>query len=62
MALIKAPNKEYTGVSAGVSFIKGEAETDNKWKIQWFKNKGYEVVEEETKKSPAKKSATKKEG
>lgn len=46
MAKIKAPNKDYTGVSAGVSFVKGEAETDNKWLIGWFKNKGYDVVEE----------------
>ncbi|MEH7236759.1 HeH/LEM domain-containing protein [Bacillus sp. JJ1562] len=47
MAKIKAPNKDYTGVSAGVSFVKGEAETEDKWVIGWFKNKGYEVEENE---------------
>ncbi|MBM4762712.1 hypothetical protein [Bacillus sp. B15-48] len=57
MAKIKAPNKNYTGVSAGVSFVKGEAETDDKWLIGWFKNKGYEVEENQPKKR-----ATKKEG
>lgn len=50
MAKIFAPNKDYTGTSAGVSFAKGEGETEDKWRIEWFKNKGYEVVEEEGKK------------
>lgn len=45
MAKIHAPNKEYTGVSASVSFVKGVGETDNKHLIQWFKEHGYEVVE-----------------
>lgn len=52
MAKIKAPNKDYTGVSAGVSFVKGEAETDDTWVIGWFKNKGYEVVEEQAPEQP----------
>ena len=46
MAKIIAPNKEYTGVSASVSFVKGVGETDNKHLIQWFKEHGYEVKEE----------------
>lgn len=46
MAKIYAPNKRYTGVTAGVSFIDGVGETDEKWLIQWFKNKGYEIIEE----------------
>lgn len=45
VAIIKAPNKDYTGISAGVSFVKGEGKTDDKWKIEWFKRKGYEIVE-----------------
>ncbi|SHI90192.1 Rho termination factor, N-terminal domain [Clostridium amylolyticum] len=44
---ILAPNKEYTGLSAGVSFINGEAETENEWLVDWFRNKGYEVTKEE---------------
>lgn len=51
LAIIKSPNKDYTGISAGVTFVKGEAKTDDKWLIQWFKNKGYEVIEDEKKKS-----------
>jgi hypothetical protein len=46
MAKIYAPNRGYTGKIAGVSFANGEGETENEWLIQWFKNKGYKVVEE----------------
>ncbi|MBE6058234.1 Rho termination factor N-terminal domain-containing protein [Clostridium sp.] len=44
---ILAPNKEYTGISASVSFIKGEGITEDKWLVDWFKNKGYEVINED---------------
>lgn len=47
MAKIKSPNPSYTGVSASLNFINGEADTDDKWLIGWFKNRGYEVTEEE---------------
>lgn len=57
MAIIKAPNKDYTGVSAGVSFVKGEAKTEDKWLIQWFEKNGYKV---ENKKPEKKTTATKK--
>lgn len=50
MVKIIAPNKQYTGISAGVSFVHGEGETDNPHLIEWFKSKGYEV-EVETKES-----------
>ena len=50
MAIIKAPNQEYTGLSAGVTFINGVGNTDNMHLIEWFKENGYEVVEEDTKK------------
>ena len=52
MAIIKAPNKDYTGLSAGVSFVKGKGETEDKWTIGWFKNKGYEVEEKEETEEP----------
>lgn len=55
MATIKSPNPDYTGVSASLHFVKGEAETNNKWLIEWFKNKGYEVIEEKSKKKETKK-------
>lgn len=49
MTKIYSPNKEYTGISAGVSFVKGVGETDDNWRLQWFKNKGYKIGVEEGK-------------
>ena len=43
MAKIYCPNKDYTGVSASVSFVDGKGETDNKHLIKWFKEHGYKV-------------------
>ena len=45
MAKIYAPNKEYTGMSAGVSFCNGVGETDTPRIIEWFKIHGYRVEE-----------------
>lgn len=42
---VNAPNKEYTGVIAGVSFVKGEAYTEDTWAASWFEGKGYKVEE-----------------
>ena len=38
-------NKSYTGIVAGVAFIRGEGKTDNQWKADWFLENGYEVEE-----------------
>lgn len=46
MTKIYAPNKRYTGLIAGVSFIDGVGETDNQYLISWFEEKGYEVESE----------------
>ena len=46
MARIIAPNKQYAGVSAGVPFTGGEGHTDNEYLIKWFRDHGYEVIEE----------------
>lgn len=43
MAVIKSPNQEYTGTSAGVYFVKGVGNTDNENLIEWFRDRGYEV-------------------
>ncbi|MEK4512865.1 hypothetical protein [Paenibacillus sp. FSL K6-2524] len=43
MAKVIAPNKEYTGLSAGVAFANGVGETDNTHLLEWFESKGYEV-------------------
>ncbi|WP_034262314.1 hypothetical protein [Bacillus sp. J33] len=42
---IKSPNPKYTGVSASLQFVNGEAETEDTWLIEWFKNRGYKVEE-----------------
>lgn len=52
MAKIIAPNKQYTGLSASVSFINGVGETDDLHLIKWFKDKGYEVEQEKITKLP----------
>ncbi|MCY9760922.1 hypothetical protein M5X06_18740 [Paenibacillus alvei] len=46
MAKVIAPNKEYTGISAGVAFANGVGETDNPHLLEWFESKGYEVEKE----------------
>lgn len=38
-------NKSYTGIVAGVAFIRGEGKTDNQWKADWFLENGYKVEE-----------------
>jgi hypothetical protein len=45
MAKILCPNKEYSGVSASVTFVNGVGETDNPQLIDWFKSHGYTVEE-----------------
>lgn len=47
MAQIIAPNKDYTGVSASVTFVKGVGETSDAYLIEWFKEHGYTVIEDE---------------
>lgn len=42
---IIAPNKNYTGVSAGVAFANGVGECENPDTIAWFKAHGYGVTE-----------------
>lgn len=40
---IYAPNREYTGISAGVPFLSGIGETDDPRLLQWFRTHGYRV-------------------
>lgn len=47
MAQIIAPNKDYTGESASVTFVKGVGETSDAYLIEWFKTHGYAVIEDE---------------
>ncbi|EPY2290979.1 hypothetical protein, partial [Clostridium sporogenes] len=54
---ILSPNKEYTGISAGVSFANGEGYTGDMWIVEWFKNMGYEIEEVKTSKKTGVKDA-----
>lgn len=45
---ICSPVKDYTGISASVSFCDGVGETDDPHLIEWFKDHGYEVEETKT--------------
>lgn len=47
MAKIIAPNKDYTGLSAGVSFVDGIGSTDDAYLIAWFEAHGYTVENKE---------------
>lgn len=38
-----APNRQYTGISASVSFCNGVGETNDPRLLHWFKSHGYEV-------------------
>lgn len=43
MAKLYAPNKKYTGVTAGVAFAAGVGECDTEHLLKWFRTKGYRV-------------------
>lgn len=47
MAKIYAKNEKYTGVSASVGFVNGVGETSDPHLMEWFREHGYRVVEEE---------------
>ena len=46
MAKVIAPNKQYTGISAGVTFVNGVGETSNPELLKWFERHGYKVEKE----------------
>ena len=52
MAQIIAPNKDYNGESASVTFVKGVGETSDAHLIEWFKEHGYTVIEDEAAEVP----------
>ena len=60
MAKILAPNNQYTGTSAGVSFVNGIGETKDPYLIDWFAKHKYTVELGERK--PTKKVTEKKAG
>lgn len=52
MAQIIAPNKDYTGESASVTFVKGVGETSDAYLIEWFKEHGYTVIDDDVAEVP----------
>lgn len=58
MAQIIAPNKDYTGESASVTFVKGVGETSDAYLIEWFRTHGYTVTEDEATEVPPEASET----
>ena len=52
MPIIKSPVPDYTGQTGSVVFVNGEGFTEDANHIEWFKEHGYEVVEDK----PAKES------
>lgn len=52
MARIIAPNKDYNGESASVTFVKGVGETSDAYLIEWFKEHGYTVIEDKAAEVP----------
>ena len=52
MAQIIAPNKDYNGESASVTFVKGVGETSDAYLIEWFREHGYTVIEDEAAEVP----------
>ncbi|WP_438349928.1 hypothetical protein ACP8HI_04460 [Paenibacillus sp. FA6] len=47
MAKVNAPNKQYSGVSAGVTFVMGVGECSDPYLLSWFGSRGYEVEDME---------------
>lgn len=58
MSIIKAPNEQYTGISAGVSFVNGVGQCEDPERLKWFERSGY-VIEEEAAKEDDPKKTTK---
>lgn len=52
--IIKAPNKNYNGTSATVSFRDGTGNTDSEHLAEWFRKHGYDVIESEREPAPLK--------
>ena len=48
MVQIQTKVQGYNGVSAGILFRDGVGETNDSWRIQWFKDHGYVVSADNT--------------
>lgn len=53
MTKVYAPNQAYQGLSAGVHFVDGQAETDDERVLAYFRRAGYGIGEAAARSSPA---------
>lgn len=46
MFIVKTPVKDYCGIGAGgVHFANGQAEIPEGWVLDWYREKGYTIIE-----------------
>lgn len=46
MYIVKTPVKEFCGIGAGgVHFANGKAEIPAGWVLEWYREKGYKIIE-----------------
>ena len=62
MAKIYAPNGDYCGVSAGVTFADGVGQCADEGRLDWFRQRGYRVVGTAAKPAKDGKAAVKRGG
>lgn len=46
MAKVYSPVANYSGITAGVKFVKGVGECSHTTTLDWFRRRGYRVVED----------------
>ena len=60
--IVKTPNPDYCGIGAGgVQFAYGQAEVNEGWVLDWYRERGYKVEPKEEPKKEADKSEGKEE-
>lgn len=54
MFIVKTPVKDFCGIGAGgVHFANGQAEIPEGWVLEWYREKGYTIIEKEVPVAPA---------
>lgn len=49
MFIVKTPVQDFCGVGAGdIQFAHGQAEVAEGWLLDWFRERGYEVLEKDS--------------
>lgn len=54
MYIVKTPVKDFCGIGAGgVHFANGQAEIPEGWVLDWYREKGYTIIEKQAPAAPA---------